>query len=243
MSADFEALAAQLSAHDDYRVLRKLTNIAQYGTLSTGAVARKALVVDVETTGLSFASDVIIELGLILFTYDSSTGHVLNVLASESWFDDPGRPIPPEIAKLTGISDSDVRGQSINADRVRELAEGVAIVIAHNAGFDRQFVDRKLPLFAELHWGCSQHDVPWRELGIGSHKLDYLLYTHAGAFLDTHHRALDDCRATLHVLAAPFADARTPMKLLLENCSRAALTHCSGAQSIRDQRYFAQTRL
>jgi DNA polymerase-3 subunit epsilon len=218
MNNDLESIARQLDAHDDYRVLRKLGVVTRYSTLSAGATERRALVVDVETTGLSFANDVIIELGLMLFTYDSLTGRVLNVLAAESWLDDPGRDIPAEIVKLTGISDSEVRGKRIDVERVRELAAGVAIVIAHNAGFDRQFVDRKLPFLAELHWGCSQHDVPWRERGVGSQKLDYLLYTHGGAFLDTHHRALDDCRATLHVLATAFDDARTPMELLLANC-------------------------
>jgi DNA polymerase-3 subunit epsilon len=212
------ALASQLDAHDDYRVLRRLLPVARYGAPRDPANVRRAIVLDVETTGLSQTTDVIIELGLIVFSYDKETGAVLDVISSESWLDDPGRAIPDDVVRLTGITNDEVRGQRIDAARVRELSDGVALFIAHNASFDRPFIDRKFPFLADRHWGCSMNDVPWRDRNIGSHKLDYLLYTHANAFLDTHHRALDDCRATLHVLATAFADARTPMALLLANC-------------------------
>lgn len=192
--------------------------IAVSTNVNTGARLRRALLVDVETTGLSQATDSIIELGLILFTYDVETGQVHQILAAESWLQDPGRPIPDEVARLTGISNDDVRGQSIDEARVRELATDVRLILAHNASFDRPFIDRRLPFLADTHWGCSLNDVPWGDYGLSSRKLEILLYMHTNTFLDTHHRALDDCRATLHVLAAPFADGRMPLQLLLENC-------------------------
>lgn len=216
--AELEALARRLEAHGDFRVLRRLGPIARYAAADSGRAVRRALIVDVETTGLTFATDAIIELGLVLFTYDAATGQVCDVLATESWFDDPGRPIPPDVVALTGITDDDVRGQRIDDERVRELATDVGIIIAHNAAFDRPFVDRRFPFLGALHWGCSLQDVPWRAHGVASNKLEYLLVTHAGMFLDTHHRALDDCRATLHVLATSFGDARIPLALLLANC-------------------------
>ncbi len=217
---ELEALAQQLSASADYRVLRRLGPLdLQTSTNAVGPVKR-ALLLDVETTGLSYATDSIIELGLILFSYDTSTGRLVQVLAAESWLQDPGRPIPEHIAKLTGINDDDVRGQKIDEQRVRELAEGVGLIIAHNAAFDRPFVDRRLPFLAEIHWGCSMNDVPWQHMNMPSLKLEFLLYTHASAFLDTHHRALDDCRATLHILATPFIDASLPLQHLRTNCGK-----------------------
>lgn len=217
-----EALAAELSASADYRVLRRLRPLdvdalATAGASPTGPV-RRALVLDVETTGLSQATDSIIELGVILFSYDGSTGRVLQVLAAESWLQDPGRPIPETVARLTGITDDDVRGQQIDEARLRELTADVGLIIAHNAAFDRPFIDRRFPFLAQLHWGCSMSDVPWQARNHPSQKLEFLLYTHTQAFLDTHHRALDDCRATLHVLATAFDDNRTPLELLLHNC-------------------------
>ncbi|MEP6833581.1 MAG: 3'-5' exonuclease [Gemmatimonas sp.] len=211
---DLELLAQQLSVSRDYRVLRRLQPLDFSASRPATGPLKRALLLDVETTGLSYASDSIIELGMILFTYDASTGHVVQVLAAESWLQDPGRPIPEHIAKLTGITDDDVRGQQIDEQRVRELSKDVGLIIAHNAAFDRPFVDRRFPALSEIHWGCSMNDVPWESMNMPSRKLEFLLYTHAQAFLDTHHRALDDCRATLHILTTPFADTSLPMQHL-----------------------------
>ena len=41
------------------------------------------------------------------------------------------------------------------------------LVIAHNAAFDRPFLERRLPIFAEKHWACSRFDVDWKASGIG----------------------------------------------------------------------------
>lgn len=216
--AELEAIAQTLSESADYRVLRRLKPFEISPAHSTGTDVRRALLVDVETTGLSQTNDSIIELGMILFTYEINTGRVVQVLAAESWLQDPGRPIPDEVSKLTGITNDDVRGQSIDDARVRELSTDVKLILAHNASFDRPFIDRRLPFLADTHWGCSMNDVPWQERGMSSRKLEILLYMHTNTFLDTHHRALDDCRATLHVLATPFGDRQIPLQLLLTNC-------------------------
>ncbi len=218
MSDDLESLAQRLQASPDYRVLRRLQQPPRYHADVAPEHMRRALLVDVETTGLSHTDDAIIELGVILFTYDKTTGTVCEMLRAESWLQDPGRPIPEEITQLTGITDADVQGERLDEQALHEMATGASLVIAHNAAFDRPFIDKRLPFLANVHWGCSLNDVPWKSRNRGSQKLDYLLYQHTSTFLDTHHRALDDCRATLHVLATPFADGRTPLKLLLESC-------------------------
>lgn len=215
---ELEALAQQLSASPDYRVLRRLQPLTINATMDARSDVRRALLIDVETTGLSYATDSIIELGMILFAYDINTGRVVQTLAAESWLQDPGRPIPEEVSKLTGITNEDVRGQSINEERVRELANDVKLIIAHNASFDRPFIDRRLPFLADTHWGCSLNDVPWKDHDLSARTLEFLLYAHTNTFLDSHHRALDDCRATLHVLEVAFSDGQIPFQLLLANC-------------------------
>jgi DNA polymerase-3 subunit epsilon len=224
--SDPEALAAALEQHDDYRVLRRLVPVDRFVPPSAAHQLRHALVVDVETTGVDKPSDVIIELGLVRFTYDAITGQPVEVLAAESLLEDPGRPIPEEIVALTGITDDMVRGQRIDDARVHTLLDGVGIVLAHNAGFDRPFIERRLPAFRDVHWGCTQRDIDWRALGIGSHSLEFLTYRHLGAFFDGH-RAVDDCRATLALLATPTADGTIPMLKLLESCRTPRVRVCA----------------
>jgi DNA polymerase-3 subunit epsilon len=67
-----------------------------------------------------------------------------------------------------------------------------------------------------VHWACTQRDIDWRALGVGSHSLEFLTYRHLRAFFDGH-RAVDDCRATLELLATPTADGTVPLRVLLDN--------------------------
>jgi DNA polymerase-3 subunit epsilon len=210
-----EALAAELAAHPDFRVLRRLDVTRQWPAL-TGADVSRAVVLDTETTGLDPASDKIIELALVKFEYSRATGEVGRVLEVYDGLEDPGMPIPPESTALHGITDEMVRGRRLDEAAIEQLLDGVGLVIAHNAGFDRPFVERRLPGLAGLAWGCSLREVPWEEVGIGSGKLEYLAYRY-GFFFDAH-RAEVDCRALLEVLRRPFGETGTSaLKVLLDS--------------------------
>ena len=96
------------------------------------------------------------------------------------------------------------------------LAEAANLIIAHNAAFDRRFLERRFPVFIEKAWACSKGQVPWAEEGLGSVKLDYLL-SRLGFFFDDH-RAMADCRAVLHLLSLNLPSSGRPiLPLLLEN--------------------------
>ena len=86
---------------------------------------------DVETTGLSAASDRLTEIGAVLF----SGGKVLDTFST---FVDPGMHIPANITELTGIKDSDVAGAPSEAEAMRAFLDfcGGRPLIAHNAAFD-----------------------------------------------------------------------------------------------------------
>ncbi len=198
-----ETLAVALEAHPDYRVLRRLDVNREWPAL-TGAVVSQAVVLDTETTGLDPAADKIIELAMVKFEYSRATGEVGRVLGVYDGLEDPGVPIPPESTALHGITDEMVRGQRLDEAAIERLLDGVGVVIAHNAGFDRPFVERRLPVFESLAWGCSFREVPWESVGIGSAKLEYLAYR-CGFFFDGH-RAEIDCRALLEVLRRPLPD-------------------------------------
>lgn len=198
--AEPEAMAQVLQAHPDYRVLRRLVPVREYAHPRKGDVA-KVLILDTETTGLDASRDRIIELALLLVDVDVQTGQPLQVLQVYDELEDPGRPIPPEALRVTGITDAMVAGKQLDEARITTLMEGASLVIAHNARFDRAFVEKRLPGFADLPWACSVSEIDWHAQGRGSAKLEFLAHE-LGWFYDAH-RAEMDCHALLAVLAAP----------------------------------------
>jgi DNA polymerase III subunit epsilon len=216
-----EALAVQLAAHPDFQVLRRLDVTREWPAL-TGADVSRAVVLDTETTGLDPAADKIIELALVKFEYSRATGEVGRVLEVYDGLEDPGVPIPPESTAIHGITNEMVRGRRLDEAAIERLLDGVGLVIAHNAAFDRPFVERRLRSSDSLAWGCSLREVPWEEAGIGSGKLEYLAYRY-GFFFDAH-RAEIDCRAVLEVLRRPFGETRTSVfKMLLDSAREPSL--------------------
>lgn len=198
--ADPEAMAQVLDGHPDYRVLRRLKPRREFGHKRQGEIV-KVLILDTETTGLDSSRDRIIELALILVDVDKATGLPLQVQEVFDELEDPGRPIPAEATRVTGITDAMVAGKRLDDARIAELMKGVDLVIAHNARFDRGFVEARLPAFAQLPWACSVAEIDWQAQGRGSAKLEFLAHE-LGFFYDAH-RAEMDCHALLAVLAAP----------------------------------------
>jgi DNA polymerase-3 subunit epsilon len=212
---DSERLARRLAEHPDYRVLRRLDVTRERPALA-GTSVRRAAIVDTETTGTDPSADKVIELAVVVFEYCAATGAVGRVLGSYDGLEDPGVPIPASSTAIHGITDVMVAGRKIDDAAVSRLLEGVGIVIAHNAGFDRRFLEPRLPAFATLPWGCSWQEVPWSSAGIESSKLEYLAYR-SGFFYDGH-RAEVDCLALLEVLQRPFGETgATALKLLLDS--------------------------
>jgi DNA polymerase III subunit epsilon len=209
-----EGMAKVLTASGWYRVTRLFQPRARYRAEDSSEKKRRALFVDVETTGLDHGEHRIIEFAAVPFEYGVTTGEVYEVGEGVSFFDDPEHPIPEHVTNLTGITDDMVRGQRIDEDRVGALLSDAALVIAHNAKFDRPFVERRLPDFSAKAWACSHAEVPWQQHGCTGTKLEYLLYSHCAEFF-AGHRALEDCRVGVHVLATRLKTGALPMELLL----------------------------
>lgn len=205
-----------LAQHPDYRVLVRLDPDSLAGPALTRGTVRRAAIVDTETTGMDSKLDRIIEIGIVVFEYAAETAEVGPVVGHLNALEDPGRPIPAEAMAIHHISDEMVKGRRFDEAAVSTLLEGVSLVIAHNAKFDRPFLERRFALFANLPWACSIRDVPWRQWGYASSALEFLGYR-AGFFYDGH-RAETDCRAVLAVLKRPVegADAAPAFKALLE---------------------------
>ncbi|KZC01953.1 DNA polymerase III PolC-type [Methylobacterium radiotolerans] len=217
MDQPLDSIAAVLESTGNYRVLRRLEPF-------DGCVEPAdeptfiGLVLDVETTGLDFASDEVIELGMLKFEYGAS-GRIYRVLDTFNQLHQPSRPIPPEISRLTGITDADVERHRIDDKTVHAIAADAAVVIAHNASFDRQMCEARWPVFREKNWACSLNQIPWRAEGHEGTKLGYLLADFG--FFHRGHRAVDDCHALLRLLASPLRTSeQSAMAALLATARR-----------------------
>ncbi|MGF9567597.1 3'-5' exonuclease [Neorhizobium sp. BT27B] len=189
-------MVAHLSGTGRFRILQKLEQ-REIAAIIRPEFPLRGIILDTETTGLSPRKEEIIEIGLIAFTFDHA-GAVGDITGSYGGLRQPEKSIPPEITKLTGITDEMVTGQAIDMQRVNELVAPADLVIAHNASFDRPFCEAFSPIFSDKAWACSNAEIDWSARGFEGTKLGYLI-SQAGYFHDGH-RALDDCFALLEVM-------------------------------------------
>jgi len=176
---------------------------AQQSTLDdqTPLVDATFVVLDLETTGLSSDRDRITEVGAVR----ARGGEVLAELRT---FVHPGLPIPPAVTAITGITDADVADAPDVATVLPTVLDflGDAVFVAHNARFDLGFLRAAaarlgLPPLrprvidtAVLARRLIRDEV--RDVRLGT------LARHLRAPDSPDHRALNDARATLHVLHA-----------------------------------------
>jgi DNA polymerase-3 subunit epsilon len=201
-------IAEELEQSGDYKILRRLRQREEFSpSPTTGERLFIGLALDVEATGLDIEDAEIIEFAAIKFTYTRS-GKIIRIIDTFSAFQQPQAPIPDEMKILTGITDKMVAGHAINASDIASFVKDAAILIAHNASYDRQMVEKTWPQLAQLAWACSYAEIPWRAHGFESAKLGNLLAGH-GLFHEGH-RALDDCHALLHLLSAPLGEDGAP---------------------------------
>lgn len=213
-----EAAARLLEGHPDFVVLRRLPRVSRYAPPSDEPL-KLGFFVDVETTGLEPRTDAIIQFCGVPFEFAPTSGRIHALHEAITGYEDPGRPIPPLVTEKTGITDAMVAGQRLDEGRILSALGEAVLVVAHNAAFDRAFLERRLRPFADRHWACSQVDIPWASYGVDSTKLEFLLYKHARTFYEAH-RADEDVYAGLHLLATPFANGDLPMQRLLDSARR-----------------------
>lgn len=93
---------------------------------------------DIETTGLESQNDKIIEIGAVRFS-GSEIQEEFNSLIN------PGKPIPPFISQLTGITDAMVRKAPPVEEVIDQLIDFVkdAPVVGHNVKFDLSFLKKQ----------------------------------------------------------------------------------------------------
>ncbi|PWM20454.1 MAG: 3'-5' exonuclease [Clostridia bacterium] len=166
------------------------------------------IVLDTETTGLSFRNDEIIELAFLRLSGDTMEEYDEFIRLS------PGRRIPPQIVSLTGISDDMLENYGVEKERAcRSLVEALSgrrtLLAAYNAQFDLCFLYYFLLRFgkAEVLQGLKLLDAMtvYKDRRPFPHKLANAVSAYALQTQNTH-RAIDDTRATLELLCAMEAE-------------------------------------
>ena len=155
-------------------------------------------VIDFETTGLDFAKeDRIVEIGAVKWRDHAITG-IYDALVN------PGRPIPAEVTKVHGITDSMVANAATLDVAVPELLDfiGDDMVVMHNVEFDRGFLATQMKLLGiERELACYDTLPAARKKFLGSP--NYRLATLKNFLnlkrLGTMHRALADAYVTLQL--------------------------------------------
>ena len=92
---------------------------------------------DLETTGLDYRSDRIVQYALIGSDEDGS--HI-----NQTALVNPRRSIPPESSRVHGITDEDVKGESEFSEHLPELSRLIsgAVIVGHNVSrFDWRFLE------------------------------------------------------------------------------------------------------
>lgn len=169
-----------------------------------------ALIFDTETTGLiphpSAKKELrprIIEWGGIVIDTTGKEIAELNVLIN------PGIPLPPEITKITGITEADLKGQPTFSEAAPLIAKMFAqanTLIAHNLPFDSTMMRNELERCGIEKWPwpvrnlCTvqEHAEEWGHRP----KLTELYEYYMGKPLAQTHRAIDDVRALKEVCVA-----------------------------------------
>ncbi len=242
-------LAERLERDGNHRVLRRLSiTEGLTGAGGENTATSIGLAIDVETTGMDVAADVIIELAIRRFRFDE-LGRIVKIDRAWSWRENPGRALDDEIVRLTGLTDADLLGQEIDDDAAVRLLRSADIVIAHHAAFDRKFVERRLPDAAGQAWCCSCREIDWAAAGFDGRALGWLV-AQAGWFYDGH-RAESDVDAVLALLRHELTEGRTVLADLMDsaNCPSVRVEavgadfHVKDALRLRGYRWNSEDRV
>ncbi len=154
------------------------------------------VVFDIETTGFSPVTNRIIEIGAVKV----ESGQITDRFSA---FVNPQVPIPFEIEKLTGISDSMV----IDADTIEVVLPrflefvGDAALVAHNAGFDVGFIKenaKRQNIPVDFTYVDTVGIARTLLTGQAKYTLDAVAKT-LKISLENHHRAVDDAECTAEI--------------------------------------------
>ena len=168
----------------------------------------RLMLFDTETTGLNFSRDEIIEFAAVVV--ERKNGEMVVTREYDELITlSPGSSVPPEIERLTGISNQDIQQRGIPKEQLcRDIAEMIAgntLMLAYNAHFDLSFLFYLLLRSGDptILKGKDKLDLltVYKDRHSYPHKLCNAIevYNLSGKVVNSH-RAVDDVLATVEVM-------------------------------------------
>lgn len=165
------------------------------------------LIFDFETSGLNPYTDKIIEIGAILLTRTPigvyQVNEELNVLIKQDF------PLPEKIIEITGITDELLNSQGVTEQeaflKFQKIHKKDALFVAYNISFDYGFLNELYKKYLNekaLYISNDLLDVMavYKDRHPYPHRLESAVEKY-NIINEDAHRALDDVKATLQVLA------------------------------------------
>lgn len=154
----------------------------------------RCVVIDFETTGLSPGNDRAIEVAAVLVEKGIVKDRFQSLM-------NPGRRIPAFIESYTGITNKMLETAPSNAKAMKDLASfiGKDPLVAHNASFDKRFLDFELEKAgkkAPERMACSLLVSRRIYDKVANYKLQTLVEYKALNVSGSYHRALADAEVT-----------------------------------------------
>jgi DNA polymerase-3 subunit epsilon len=158
----------------------------------------RTIILDFETTGLSpNCGDRTIEVGAVMVEDGAIVDRFQSLM-------NPGMRVSSFIESYTGITNAMLQGAPPVTEVMRQLAGflGELPLVAHNAGFDRRFLDAELARIGRTRrqeMACTMLLARRIYPGAPCHTLEALVRFKRLPTSGVHHRALADAEMTAHL--------------------------------------------
>jgi DNA polymerase III epsilon subunit family exonuclease len=157
-------------------------------------------VIDLETTGLDYDKDRIVQIALVEVTFKGK------IVSSWSSYVNPERPMSS--THIHGLTDEDVKNSPTFKELLPTLKEKLAdkILVAHNYEFDGMFLENQMKAVgdsfnaSEYPHFCTKENAILFLANILSHTLKSCMKEYNIKFTGTHHDALNDATAAANIL-------------------------------------------
>ena len=203
---------------------------------------------DTETTGLNFSRDEIIEFAAVVV--ERQNGEIVVTQEYDQLITlAPGSTVPPEIERLTGISNQDILDRGIPKEQLcRDIAQMIAgntLMLAYNAHFDLSFLFYLLLRSGDpaILKGKDKLDLltVYKDRRSFPHKLCNAIEAYGlSDKVVNSHRAVDDVLATVEVMkcmALEKADLECYVNLFGYNPKYGISGKAIGSVTYKPQRY------
>ena len=172
------------------------------------------ITLDTETTGTNRLNDEIIEIAIKEIEFEKASGKIVKITNQYESFNEPNQEINDKITKLTGIDNKTVENKSIDWNEIDSILKNTDIIVAHNAKFDRAFVDRYSSISPSKYGVVPLMILIGLKKGFSSHKSKNYYASGMGFIL--RHMAMNDVDALIQLLIHPYYGKQRPILELIK---------------------------